>query len=279
MKRIPRWLVELVVIVVAVLLIRATLVQAFNIPSASMQPTLLIGDFILVNKLVYKISEPRRGDVVVFKYPINPSLDYIKRIIGVPGDRIKFEEYFDQKAEIRLYRVTVNGKALPLRYRKLTSDEGRFYHEFEERIERNGDVISHKIWFRNSKYMAGGTYISENSLEAQVCKRWEDYRYSAGGLVVAFNEGGLTVLKKCVEFVVPDGYYFVMGDNRDNSEDSRFWGFVPRENIVGKAFVIYFSGHVPSLTPSDVNIFTGFKQLLIALLNPRPGRIGTPLIH
>jgi len=279
MKTVPKWLTELIIIILAVLFIRATLVQAFNIPSASMQPTLLIGDFILVNKLVYRLSEPQRGDVVVFKYPINPSLDYIKRIVGVPGDRITFEEYFDQRAEARIYRIKVNGRELPLRHVRLVSDDGRFYNEFEERLVRNGEEIVHRIWFRTSRYIAGGTFIDENSLEAKVCERWEDYRGPAGGLIVAFKEGGLTLLKKCTEFTVPEGYYFVMGDNRDNSEDSRFWGFVPRENIVGKAFVIYFSGEVPSLTPSDVNIFTGFKQLLIALLNPRPSRIGMSLVH
>jgi signal peptidase I len=279
MKAIPKWLIELVVIILAVLLIRATLVQAFNIPSASMQPTLLIGDFILVNKLVYRVSQPRRGDVVVFKYPVNPSLDYIKRVVAVGGDRVEFEEYFDQKAEMKIYKIKVNGKEFPLRYVKLTTDEGKFYHEFEEVIERDGEKIRHRIWFRSNRYIAGGTYIAENSLEAQFCRKWEDYKYSAGGLVVAFREGGMTTLKKCVEFTVPEGYYFVMGDNRDNSEDSRFWGFVPRDNIVGKAFVIYFSGKVPSLTPSDVNIFTGFKQLLIALLHPRAERIGKPLVH
>jgi len=100
MKGLPKWLTELFLIVIAVLLIRATLVQAFNIPSASMQPTLLIGDFILVNKLVYTISEPRVGDVVVFKYPVNPSLDYIKRIIAGPGDLVEFLEI--EKDGIRL---------------------------------------------------------------------------------------------------------------------------------------------------------------------------------
>ena len=275
----PRWLVEIVIIVVAVLLIRATLVQAFNTPSASMQPTLLIGDFILVNKLVYRFSEPERGDIVVFKYPINPSLDYIKRVMGVPGDKIEFYEEFNERADMEVYGLKVNGKKLTLKFTGIVPSEGRFYHVFEEKVPRKGKEIKHRIWIRSSSYMVGATYVHSETMEAKICDRWEEYRGSSSGILVAFDEGGKTVIKRCTRFTVPEGYYFVMGDNRDNSEDSRFWGFVPQENIVGKAFVIYFSGRVPSLTPSDVNVFTGFKQLLIALLNPRPERIGLPLIH
>jgi signal peptidase I len=147
MKNTSRWLTELAIIVVAVLFIRATLVQAFNIPSASMQPTLLIGDFILVNKLVYRFSEPRKGDVVVFKYPVNPSLDYIKRIVAGPGDVVEFVEFFDPKAEMRLYKLKVNGREYHLRYRALRSFNGRFYYEFEERIPLNGKDLNHTVWY------------------------------------------------------------------------------------------------------------------------------------
>ena len=243
------------VIVIVVLLIRATLVQAFNIPSASMQPTLLIGDFILVNKLVYRVSEPRRGDIVVFKYPMNPSLDYIKRIIAGPGDTVEFVEFRDEGAGIKVYKVLVNGREYRLKYAGLRSFANRFYYEFEEEIPVNGKVLTHRVWF-------------------------SAYPTKVAGLV---NYSGAECLEEreglCVRFVVPDGYYFVMGDNRDNSEDSRFWGFVPEENILGKAFVIYFSGEVPPLTPKDVNFLTGFRQLFLALLHPRPGRIGQFLIY
>jgi len=102
-KEIPKWLKELAVVIIVVLLIRAFLVQAYNIPSGSMKPTLLVGDFILVNKLVYKLSEPQRGDIVVFKWPVNPNIDFIKRIIGMPGDTI----------EVRGEKVFINGKELP----------------------------------------------------------------------------------------------------------------------------------------------------------------------
>ncbi len=255
MNKIPGWLKEIVVIIAVVLLIRAYIVQAFNIPSASMQPTLLIGDFILVNKVVYRFSEPRRGDIVVFKYPVNPSIDFIKRIIAVPGDTVEFVSYYDEKAQTRVYKVIVNGKEYRLEYKKLTTFNNRFYYEFEESIDMGNKVLKHRVW------------------------------YSAGALkfpgLVSYSQD--LCLKErnnvCVKFRVPEGHYFVMGDNRDNSEDSRFWGFVPKENIVGKAFVIYFSGKVPSLTPDDVTFFTGFRQLIIALFNPRIERIGKPIIY
>ncbi len=255
MKNLPRWITELVVIIVIVLLIRATLVQAFNIPSASMQPTLLVGDFILVNKLVYRVSEPRRGDVVVFKYPVNPSLDYIKRIIAGPGDTVEFREFRDERSGVKVYKVLVNGKEYGLRYVGVRSFRGRFYYEFEETVPLDGKVLKHRVWFSSYPTKVSGLVNYPETL--------------------CFEEReGL-----CVKFVVPEGHYFVMGDNRDNSEDSRFWGFVPRENILGKAFVIYFSGEVPPLTPRDVNFFTGFRQLFLALLHPRPDRIGKFLIY
>ncbi len=255
MTRAPKWLIEFALIILAVLLIRATLVQAFNIPSASMQPTLLIGDFILVNKLVYSFSDPKRGDIVVFKYPMNPSLDYIKRVIAEPGDIVEFEDV-ELEDDVRAYKVKVNGVTYSIDYSGIRNFNGKFYYQFTETIPREGkEPITHNIWF--SAYPA---------------------KFS--GLVSYSEEFCMEIRKNlCVKFQVPHGHYFVMGDNRDNSEDSRFWGFVPRENVVGKAFVIYFSGRVPSLTPDDVNVFTGFRQLFLAFLNPRFERIGRPLIH
>ncbi|WP_457601496.1 signal peptidase I [Hydrogenivirga sp.] len=255
MKNTSRWLIEFAIIIATVLFIRATLVQAFNIPSASMQPTLLIGDFILVNKLVYDLSEPRRGDIVVFKYPVNPSLDYIKRVIAGPGDLVEFEELYDERAEAKIYRVKVNGREYGLRYKTLRNFNGRFYYEFEESMDVGGKVIKHPVWFSAypTKFAGLVSYNGDECLKQK------------------FN--------LCVKFRVPEGHYFVMGDNRDNSEDSRFWGFVPRGNVVGKAFVIYFSGEVPPLTPDDVTVFTGFRQLFLALLHPRFERIGRYFIY
>lgn len=226
MEKKGRWITELIVIVIIVLLIRAFVTQPYNIPSGSMQPTLLVGDFILVNKLVYRFSEPQRGDIVVFKYPIDPNIDFIKRIIALPGEEI----------EVRNNQVFINGKPLPLIEVGRGEENGVRKVIYEEILPEGR---KHKVQF------------------------YEDFPFSK---------------RDFGPVVVPPNHYFVMGDNRDNSEDSRYWGFVPRENIVGKAFVIYFSGDVPPLQTTDISIFTGIKQLILAILNPRFERIGKPLI-
>jgi signal peptidase I len=226
MEKKGRWITELIVIVIIVLLIRAFVAQAYNIPSGSMKPTLLVGDFILVNKLVYRFSEPQRGDIVVFKYPIDPNIDFIKRIIALPGEEV----------EVRNNQVFINGKPLPLIEVGRGEDNGKRTVIYEEVLPEGK---KHKVQF------------------------YEDFLFSK---------------RDFGPVVVPPNHYFVMGDNRDNSEDSRYWGFLPRENIVGKAFVIYFSGDVPPLQTTDVSIFTGIKQLMLAILNPRFERIGKPLI-
>jgi signal peptidase I len=226
MEKKGRWITELIAIVIVVLLIRAFVAQAYNIPSGSMKPTLLVGDFILVNKLVYRFSEPRRGDIVVFKYPIDPNIDFIKRIIALPGEEV----------EVRNNQVFINGKPLPLIEVGRGEENGVRKVIYEEVLPEG---IKHKVQF------------------------YEDFPFSK---------------RDFGPVVVPPNHYFVMGDNRDNSEDSRYWGFLPRENIVGKAFVIYFSGDVPPLQTTDVSIFTGIKQLILAILNPRFERIGKPLI-
>ncbi len=226
MRLIPKWFRELLIVVLVVLFIRAFLVQAYNIPSGSMKPTLLVGDFILVNKLVYKLSEPQRGDIVVFKWPVNPQIDFIKRIVGMPGDTL----------EIRGERVFINGQEVPLKLVEEFQEDGNTKLIYEETLP-NG--VKNKIALYQNPFLPR-----------------KDVYYAK----------------------IPEGYYFVMGDNRDNSEDSRYWGLLPRENIVGKAFVVYFSGDIPPLESTDVNIFTGFKQLFLALLHPRFDRIGKPLI-
>jgi signal peptidase I len=226
MAKKGRWITELIVIVMVVLLIRAFVAQAYNIPSGSMKPTLLVGDFILVNKLVYRFSEPKRGDIVVFKYPIDPNIDFIKRIVALPGEQV----------EVRNNQVFINGKPLPLIEVGRGEENGLRKVIYEEVLPEG---IKHKVQF------------------------YEDFPFSK---------------RDFGPVVVPPNHYFVMGDNRDNSEDSRYWGFLPRENIVGKAFVIYFSGDVPPLQTTDVSLFTGIKQLILAILNPRFERIGKPLI-
>jgi signal peptidase I len=189
-------------VILAVLLLRSFLVEPFRIPSGSMMPTLLVGDFILVNKFAYgirlpvldtkviEIGEPQRGDVVVFRYPKDPSVDYIKRVVGLPGDRIG---YYDKV-------VYINGEAagqIPAGV-YIGSGSGVTMSGASERREQLGDV-QHEI------------------------------------LVMAHAPG----LEG--EFVVGDNEYFVMGDNRDNSNDSRYWGTVPEGNLVGKAFRIWMN--------------------------------------
>ena len=189
-------------VILVVLLLRSFLVEPFRIPSGSMMPTLLVGDFILVNKFAYGIrlpvadtkiidvGEPSRGDVMVFRYPKNPSVDYIKRVIGLPGDRIA---YYNKQ-------VFVNGVPAA--------------QEMIEPYQGIGAGVA----------MSGADVLSE------------DLQGVHHQILIDKNKGTLEG-----EFVVPDGHYFVMGDNRDNSNDSRYWGFVPEENLVGKAFMIWMN--------------------------------------
>ena len=189
-------------VLIIVLILRSFIAEPFRIPSGSMMPTLLIGDFILVNKFSYGIrlpvihtkvvdlGEPERGDVVVFRYPKNPSVDYIKRIVGVPGDHIA---YYDKQ----LY---VNGNPATL-------DLMGEYAEIDPAQARPGEIL-----------------LSEDLTGVEHDILIDKTRMSVEG-----------------EFVVPEGAFFVMGDNRDNSNDSRFWGVVPEANLVGKAFMIWMN--------------------------------------
>ena len=199
-------------VILIVLLLRSFLVEPFRIPSGSMMPTLLVGDFILVNKFAYglrwpvlnkkfvEIGEPQRGDVVVFRFPPDPTVDYIKRVVGVPGDEISYRDK-------TLY---VNGEPAPqTAVRKyLGVGSGAGMTNTDLRLEDLSGV-EHQIL---------------------VDPKWPDYKcnpYSA----LAVGQ----------PLKVPQGRYFVMGDNRDNSNDGRCWGFVPEENLVGKAFAIWMS--------------------------------------
>jgi signal peptidase I len=204
-------------VILVVFVLRSFLVEPFKIPSGSMIPTLLIGDFILVNKFAYgirlpvinlkvvDIGSPQRGDVMVFRYPADPSLDYIKRVVGLPGDRI---EYRDKQ-------LTVNGRQVPRR--QLGDYESRERLQYFPRYLESFDGAGHEI-------------ILEKEAPGFV-NRGMDFRHSGN---CDYNSGGLAC-------TVPAGHYFMMGDNRDNSSDSRVWGFVPDANIVGKAFFIWLN--------------------------------------
>ena len=184
-------------VLLIVFLLRGFVVEPFRIPSGSMLPSLYIGDFILVNKFAYgiripiinkkiiPISEPQRGDVTVFRYPRNPSLDYIKRIVGLPGDHIA---YYNKV----LY---VNDKPVTRRFVGQYSGPGQ--PDANEYREKLGDK-EHEMLLMPGR---------PGSLEG--------------------------------EYIVPEGMYFAMGDNRDNSNDSRVWGPVPEDHLVGKAFMIW----------------------------------------
>ena len=205
-------------VIALVFFLRSFLYEPFKIPSSSMVPTLLVGDLILVNKFTYgirlpvlnkkviQINDPQRGDVMVFKYPLDMSQDYIKRVVGVPGDKITYENK----------RLTVNG--VEVKYSQLDDyldDERPVYHK---QLEENLSGVSHRIL--NSP--ADPTYKREN--------------------VLAFpNNEACTYRYEGFSCTVPAGNYFMMGDNRDNSADSRYWGFVPDRNIVGKAFFVWMN--------------------------------------
>lgn len=188
-------------IILIVLVIRSFIAEPFRIPSASMLPTLHIGDFILVNKFAYgirlpvintkilEVSKPQRGDVFVFRFPKNPKIDYIKRVVGLPGDKIG---YFNKT-------VYINGKAV-------------------EQQVKSKDISLEGLIPERSKLLTEKLGDKEHDLLIDPDRR--------------LVEG---------EMLVPEGHYFAMGDNRDNSNDSRFWGAVPEENLVGKAFFIWMS--------------------------------------
>jgi signal peptidase I len=184
-------------VVIAIFVI-TFLLQAFQIPSGSMEKTLLIGDYLLVNKLCYGGSglgdhlmpyqKIARKDIIVFHYPVDPQQHFVKRVIGLPGDRLKMVNK----------RVFINGKALDEPYVRFEPASNLYRDDFP-RLDIPEPSMKGNWWLQMRKLV-------------------EDR-----------------------ELIIPQGQYFVMGDNRDNSDDSRYWGFVPRENIIGRPLVIYWS--------------------------------------
>ena len=211
------WTAGLFPVIISVFFLRSFIVEPFKIPSGSMIPTLLVGDLILVNKFHYglrlpvlntKITEgdkPQRGDVMVFRYPPKPSLDYIKRVVGVPGDTVA---YLNK-------RLTINGQAVPTESVPEFFDEDamRYFKQYEEKLGSQ----SHRLLNDEQRpaFVPG----------ADKFPGFENCDYTIEGVTCK----------------VPEGHYFMMGDNRDNSMDSRYWGFVPEKNIVGKAFFVWMN--------------------------------------
>jgi signal peptidase I len=215
------WTAGLFPVILAVFLLRSFLYEPFKIPSSSMLPTLLVGDLILVSKFHYGVRlpvinkkiidnhDPQRGDVMVFRYPRDTSIDYIKRVVGVPGDEIS---YRNQRLTINGTPVAVEQKPPPGFY---DEEAQRYFTEYTERLGN----VSHGILVNpNSQPFYGADDRTSFPFR-------ENCRYNAEGVTCK----------------VPAGHYFMMGDNRDNSQDSRFWGFVPDENIVGKAFFVWMN--------------------------------------
>jgi signal peptidase I len=214
------WTAGLFPVILIVFLLRSFLFEPFKIPSGSMIPTLQIGDLILVNKFHYGVRLPvinkkitdgtpvARGDVMVFKYPPKPSLDYIKRVVGLPGDKI---EYINKT-------LSVNGQAIAKNTLPDYFDEDQMIYAklFEEQLGGK----TYRL-LNNDRRAAGW---SEADTEANYPNK-RNCQYSELG----------------VTCVVPEGHYFMMGDNRDNSLDSRYFGFVPDANIVGRAFFVWMN--------------------------------------
>jgi len=211
------WTAGLFPVIISVFFLRSFLFEPFKIPSGSMIPTLLVGDLILVNKFHYgirlpvvntKITEgtsPQRGDVMVFRYPPKPSLDYIKRVVGVPGDEVA---YLNK-------RLTINGKVIETAALPEFFDEDamRYFKQFQETLGE------HKHGILNDDDRPAFVPGADDFEFKQNC------HYSVEGVVCK----------------VPQGHYFMMGDNRDNSLDSRYWGFVPDKNIVGQAIFVWMN--------------------------------------
>ncbi|WP_371373001.1 signal peptidase I [Thalassotalea aquiviva] len=214
--------VQVFPVIAFVLILRSFLWEPFQIPSGSMMPTLLDGDFILVNKFNYglrepvarhkfwEIGHPERGDVVVFKYPVQPEIDYIKRVVGVPGDRVIYRN----KTLYIQPQCTDTSKPCPNMERVVT--DFKAVGEYQQldmpltRYQSNMPGKTHEVLVNNNTMPQTPRFYNQRG----------------------FQKG---------EWLVPEGQYFVMGDNRDNSLDSRYWGFVPEQNLVGEAVAIWMS--------------------------------------
>lgn len=210
-------------VIAFVLVLRSFIYEPFQIPSGSMMPTLLVGDFILVEKFAYGLKdpvarhkfietgEPERGDVVVFKYPENPNVDYIKRVVGMPGDTVVYE---NKQLFIRPQCTGNNDSEC----KKLTPVPVEFKSRGEF-VQRMAPLL---------RYTETLGDVTHDTLRHPTRQDQSMRFYTQPGT-------------RSNEWKVPEGQYFVMGDNRDNSRDSRYWGFVPDANLVGKAVAIWIS--------------------------------------
>ena len=206
-------------VIIVVFLIRSFWVEPFKIPSGSMKPTLLVGDFILVNKFTYGIRLPvinkkiveinpvDRGDVVVFRYPVDPSVDYIKRVVGIPGDVVEF----------RNKRLAINGAPVAVQSAGFYTDAEVNYTRLPQFMEKLGNH-GHRMMVVPSQPVVDLAQVRQFPHRSN-CE---------------YNDEGF----RCT---VPQGHYFMMGDNRDQSSDSRYWGFVPDDHVKGRAFLVWMN--------------------------------------
>jgi len=206
-------------VIVVVFLIRSFWMEPFKIPSGSMKPTLLVGDFILVNKYTYGIRIPvvnrkvvdvgpvKRGDVVVFRYPVDPSVDYIKRVVGLSGDKVVYKGK----------RLAINGEPVAVQATGFYSDAELNYMRLPAFLEKLGAA--------GNRMMVIPTQPAVDLAQVRQFPKRDNCEY---------NDDGFTC-------TVPEGHYFMMGDNRDQSSDSRYWGFVPDDHIKGRAFLVWMN--------------------------------------
>lgn len=234
-------------VLLLVFVVRSFIYEPFQIPSGSMMPTLLIGDFILVEKFAYGVKDPitqttliptghpKRGDIAVFKYPKDPSMDYIKRVVGLPGDRVTYDA---QSKTVSISPACASDKncnrALPVTYSDVRpSDFIQTFNGFDGNEAGNGFYQKPQ-----GETLRGGLRLAtRNETLDDVTHRILLVTQAQSQASSYYQQPG----QPQSSWVVPDGMYFMMGDNRDNSADSRYWGFVPEKNLVGKAKAIWMS--------------------------------------